>query len=134
LVPAPVRIDSSNPATVGVVYYGSTSPSMAEALELLEQDGIHVNAMRLRGFPFADDLVAFVHEHETVYVVEQNRDGQLRTLMLVEHEFDPAKVRSIVHYDGSPITARFIRKAITDAVSGAADSATREKVANGVLQ
>jgi 2-oxoglutarate ferredoxin oxidoreductase subunit alpha len=134
LVPAPVLTKASKPAKVGVVYYGSTAPSMSEALELLEADGIHVDAMRVRGFPFADALEAFVHEHDTVFVVEQNRDAQLRTLMMVEHGFDPAKVRPIVHYDGTPITARFIRSAITEAISGGAAIETAAAHANnGVL-
>jgi 2-oxoglutarate/2-oxoacid ferredoxin oxidoreductase subunit alpha len=136
-VPAPVRTESSQPANVGVVYYGSTAPSMREALEQLEASGVHVNAMRVRAFPFAKELDGFVSEHDIVFVVEQNRDGQLRTLMLVESGFDPAKVRSIVHYDGTPITARFICAAIKNALDGehgTGEDAAREHVKNEVLQ
>ena len=117
LVPAPVRRNASQKTSAGVLYYGSTSPSMNEALDLLEADGVAVDAMRIRAFPFAPEVDNFIEEHDVVFVIEQNRDGQLRTLILVESEFDPAKVRSIVHYDGTPITARFISQAIRDALS-----------------
>ncbi len=126
LVPAPVRKDSRQKTKIGVVYYGSTSPSMDEALEQLETDGVHVNALRIRAFPFAHSLDTFVAEHDKVFVVEQNRDGQLRTLMLAEHGLDPSKVISIVHYDGTPITARFIRGAVCKALGIMAEPSTHQ--------
>ncbi|MGE3247139.1 MAG: 2-oxoacid:acceptor oxidoreductase subunit alpha [Beijerinckiaceae bacterium] len=132
IVPEPIHKPARETTGVGVIYYGSTAPSMDEALEQLEADGIHVDALRVRAFPFAHSVDAFVAAHDVVYVVEQNRDAQLRTLLIVEHEFDPAKVRSIVHYDGTPITARFIRAAIRKAL-GKDAAATSEKVSNGVL-
>jgi 2-oxoglutarate ferredoxin oxidoreductase subunit alpha len=64
--------------------------------------------MRVRGFPFAKEVDAFIAAHERVFVVEQNRDGQLRTLLVNEGEIDPAKLVPVLHYDGTPITARFI--------------------------
>jgi 2-oxoglutarate ferredoxin oxidoreductase subunit alpha len=64
--------------------------------------------MRIRGFPFADEVMAFIAAHERVFVVEQNRDGQLRTLIMNEGGVDPAKLIPVLHFDGSPITARFI--------------------------
>jgi 2-oxoglutarate ferredoxin oxidoreductase subunit alpha len=87
---------------------------MTEALEALEARGIHLDTMRIRAFPFHDDVLDFVVGHERVFVVEQNRDGQLRTLLISEGDLDPARLVPILHYDGTPITARFIVKAIAD--------------------
>ena len=68
--------------------------------------------MRLRGFPFCDEVYEFVAAHERVFVVEQNRDAQLRTLLVTEGEIDPGKLVPVLHYDGTPITARFIAREI----------------------
>jgi 2-oxoglutarate ferredoxin oxidoreductase subunit alpha len=81
---------------------------MHEALEALEAQGHHLDALRVRGFPFCDEIYEFVAAHERVFVVEQNRDAQLRTLLVNEGEIDPAKLVPVLHYDGTPITARFI--------------------------
>jgi 2-oxoglutarate/2-oxoacid ferredoxin oxidoreductase subunit alpha len=108
LVPAPVRADAKQKTKYGVLYFGSTTPSMHEALGVLEEQGIHLNAMRLRGFPFSDEVVNFVLEHEQVFFVEQNRDAQCRTLLVTESNLDPARIVPVLHYDGTPITARFI--------------------------
>ncbi len=108
LIPAPVRRDAKQKTKYGALYFGSTSPAMREALEAFDAQGIHLDAMRLRGFPFADEVINFVAEHEQVFLVEQNRDAQLRTLLFNEGNIDPAKVVPVLHYDGTPITARFI--------------------------
>src|SRR5260370_20098636 len=87
---------------------------MSEALAALEERAIHPDTMRLRGFPCHDDILDFVAGHERIFVVEQNRDAQLRTLLMSEGDIDPARLVPILHYDGTPITARFIVKAIAD--------------------
>ena len=87
---------------------------MAEALEALEGKGIHLDTMRLRAFPFPEEVIDFVNAHDQVFVVEQNRDAQMRTLLVNEGAIDPARFISILHYDGTPITARFITKAIAE--------------------
>jgi 2-oxoglutarate ferredoxin oxidoreductase subunit alpha len=74
--------------------------------------GIHVDRMRLRAFPFADEVADFIAAHEHVFVVEQNRDGQLRTLLVNEGEIDPAKLTAVLHFEGAPITERFITREI----------------------
>ena len=112
LVPAPVERKSEHPTRYGVIYYGSTTPSMHEALEGLAAEGIHLDMLRIRAFPFADAVEDFVLAHDRVFVVEQNRDAQLRALLVNECELDPARLIKILHYDGTPITARFIRQAI----------------------
>jgi 2-oxoglutarate ferredoxin oxidoreductase subunit alpha len=108
LIPAPIRRDAPQKTKYGVLYFGSTGPSMSEALGTLEAEGIHLNAMRVRGFPFCDEVVNFVLEHEQVFFVEQNRDAQCRTLLITESNLDPARIAPVLHYDGTPITARFI--------------------------
>ena len=121
LVPAPVirQADPDGPpGRFGVIYFGSTSPAMAEAEGLLEEAGIAVDLCRLRGFPFADEVSDFIATHERVFVVEQNRDAQMRTLLINELEFDPARLVAILHYDGTPITARFIAGEIRSRVEG----------------
>jgi 2-oxoglutarate ferredoxin oxidoreductase subunit alpha len=104
----------NGPTKFGALYFGSTTVAMEEALEALEARGIQLDTMRLRGFPFADEVMDFIADHERVFVVEQNRDAQMRTLLTNEGEIDPAKLVPILHYDGTPITARFIVKAIAD--------------------
>ena len=126
LVPAPVRRDAKSPSRFGVLYYGSTSPAMQEALDGLEAKGLSLDAMRVRGFPFHDDVIAFVNAHERVFVIEQNRDAQLRTLLITEGNLDPAKVVPVLHYDGTPITARFILGRIADLVARA-DAPAKER-------
>ena len=108
LVPAAIARPAAQPTRYGVIHYGSTSPAMAEASAQLEADGFQVDTLRVRGFPFGQDVLQFVAAHDVVFVVEQNESGQLRTLLINEGEFDPKKLVKVLHYDGTPITARFI--------------------------
>jgi 2-oxoglutarate ferredoxin oxidoreductase subunit alpha len=112
LVPKPVVRNAKLPTKIGAIYFGSTTPSMHEALEQLEAQGHHINAMRVRGFPFGQEVYDFIHAHEEICVVEQNRDAQLRSLLMIEGNINPARLTSILHYDGTPITARFLFDAI----------------------
>ena len=108
LVPKPLLYPADKPARFGAIFYGSTSPAIQEALDLLAEKGIHVNALRVRGFPFADEVADFVASHPWVFVIEQNRDAQLKTLLVNDGKINPARLISVLHYDGTPITARFI--------------------------
>ena len=108
LVPAPLLYPAAKPARFGAIFYGSTSPAMQEALDVLAQRGIHVNALRVRSFPFQDEINDFVASHPWVFVIEQNRDAQLKTLLVNEAKVNPSRLLSVLHYDGTPITARFI--------------------------
>src|SRR5262249_22201187 len=117
LVPMPVLTPSKVPARFGVIYYGSTNPSMHEALEALSQNDIHINALRIRAFPFQDEILDFCEAHTKVFVVEQNRDAQLKHLLVNDAGIQPHKLISVLHYDGTPITARFIQKEIAEIVS-----------------
>jgi len=108
LVPGPVIRVADKPTRLGVIYYGSTAPAMDEALCHFAAEGVHLDAMRIRAFPFSDEVYDFVAVHEQVFLVEQNRDGQLRTLLINEGEIDPARLTAVLHFEGAPITARFI--------------------------
>jgi 2-oxoglutarate ferredoxin oxidoreductase subunit alpha len=117
LVPKPLLTPAREPARFGVIYYGSTSPSMHEALDALAGQGVFINALRVRAFPFQDEIFDFVASHSKVFVVEQNRDAQLKTLLVNDAGINPASLISVLHYDGTPITARFITKEIAEIVS-----------------
>lgn len=124
LVPQPVLRPAARPTEFGVIYFGSTSPAMEEALEALTECGIHLDALRLRAFPFPDSVVQFLARHTRVFVVEQNRDAQMRSLLVNELEIDPARLVKVLHFDGTPITARFIVEAIGAHVGAPAPRAT----------
>ena len=112
LVPQPQLRRAAKKTRHGVIYFGSTSPAMHEALDVLEADGLHLDALRLRAFPFPKSVPDFIAAHDTVFVVEQNRDAQMRSMIINELDIDPARLIRVLHYDGTPITARFIAGAV----------------------
>ncbi len=113
LVPAPI-VDIKAGATVGIIAYGSSDCAMIETRDQLrEEANLETSYLRLRAYPFPAEVEAFIRRHDRVYVVDQNRDGQM--CKLLEIESDPAlatRLRSVRHYNGLPIDAR----TITDAV------------------
>ncbi len=112
LVPQPVVRQAARPTRLGVIHFGSTSPAMAEALDVLEAEDVHLDAMRLRAFPFPRSVREFIAAHDKVFVVEQNRDGQMHSMLVNELDIDPARLTRVLHFDGTPINARFIAMAI----------------------
>ena len=114
LVPRPLRRDAGKPTRYGVIYYGSTSPAMDEAMAELAGRGHQIDMLRVRAFPFHQDVADFVADHDFVFVVEQNRDAQLRLLLVNECSLDPVRLVPVLHYDGTPITARFIVRAVAE--------------------
>ncbi len=112
LVPRPLQANAGKPTKYGVIYYGSTSPAMNEAIHLIESRGLSLDRLRVRAFPFHSSVTNFVGDHDFVFIVEQNRDAQLRSLIVNECGIDPIRLVPILHYDGTPITARFIARAI----------------------
>ena len=127
LVPQPEVRAAAQKTRLGVLYFGSTAPAMDEALEALAGAHIHLDAMRLRAFPFPASVAEFIASHDRVFVVEQNRDAQMRQLLVNELEVNPAHLIKVLHYDGTPITARYITQAITDAVHALAVAPRKEK-------
>jgi len=111
-LPEPVRRTASHPTRFGAIYFGSTGAAMEETLAVLGTQGIHLDTLRIRAFPFHDEVTDFIAEHEQVFVVEQNRDAQMRMLLTNELAIDAAKLIPVLHYDGTPITARFIIREI----------------------
>ena len=126
LVPPPIRRDARRPTRFGAIYFGSTSAAMCEALEVLEEQGVDLDVMRIRAFPFSDKVVDFVLAHDQTFLIEQNRDAQLRTLLVNECDLDPTRLVSVLHYDGTPITARFIADTIGQQIRAMRGSASRE--------
>ena len=112
LAPRPLRADAGKPTRYGVIYFGSTAPAMDEAIGVLKAGGHQLDVLRVRAFPFHHSVDDFIADHDFVFVVEQNRDAQLRSLIVNECAIDPARLVPILHYDGTPITARFIARAI----------------------
>jgi 2-oxoglutarate ferredoxin oxidoreductase subunit alpha len=114
LVPRPLQANATKPTKYGVIYFGSTSPAMDEAIGMLEARGNQLDRLRVRAFPFHQSVASFVADHDFVFVVEQNRDAQLRSLIVNECNIDPVRLVPVLNYDGTPITARFIARAIGD--------------------
>jgi 2-oxoglutarate ferredoxin oxidoreductase subunit alpha len=115
LVPAPVA-EAETGAPVGIIAYGSSHWAVQESRDQLrEENGLETDYLRLRAYPFAPSVEEFVRRHERVYVVEQNRDGQM--LSLLRMDLDPAlaaRMRSVLHFNGLPIDARSITSGITE--------------------
>ena len=111
-VPGPEIIPCGVETDVAVLYFGTSEESSREAVDYLVEDGIHLDAMRVRSFPFNKEVEDFIDQHERVFVIEQNRDAQLRTLLMAEFELGPDKLKSVLCFDGTPISARNIRKQI----------------------
>ena len=117
LVPQPLLRSAPGKTPLGVIYFGSTAPAMREALDVLDAQGLYLDGLRLQAFPFPDSVRSFLAEHDKVFVVEQNRDGQMHTLLVNELDINPARLVRVLHYDGTPITARFITNAIRQSVA-----------------
>lgn len=113
MVPAPV-IEYSKFNKVAVLTIGSCEGAVKEAMVKLKEKNLGVNYCRVRGFPFNDDVREFIEKHERVYVVEQNRDAQLRSLLILDLDINPAKLIPLLHYDGMPINARFVADKILE--------------------
>jgi len=111
-MPAPI-IDERDGATIGVVCVGSCEPAIKEALALLAEAGIVADFMRIRAFPFAEAVQDFIESHERCFVVEQNRDAQLRSLLSIEAHADGEKLRSVLAYGGFPLSAKQVIEGIT---------------------
>lgn len=114
IIPQPEFYQQGNQNKDGVIFFGTTTDSALEALDLLREDGIELDAMRLLSFPFSKQVEDFVQAHERIYVIEQNRDAQMRSLLINELEVDPAKLIRVLNFDGMPITAAYIQGEIME--------------------
>jgi 2-oxoglutarate ferredoxin oxidoreductase subunit alpha len=127
-LPKPVFKQDTNASSMGLIYFGSTEAAMQESLDQLSISGFPVDAMRIRSFPFSAEVWEFIHQHESVFLVEQNRDAQMRTLIISEGNINPEKFISILCFDGSPITANFISESIIEILSDKNISQASEEI------
>jgi 2-oxoglutarate ferredoxin oxidoreductase subunit alpha len=112
IVPSAQLYQKNSQSPFGILFFGTSTFSSEEAKELLQNQNIEVDAIRLKAFPFGAEVVEFVNSHELVFVIEQNRDGQMRSMMMIEMETNPAKLIPVLNYDGMPITADAIKNQI----------------------
>ena len=103
-----LAISGSGHARHAIVSLGSCDGAVREALAVLERQGVRLDYMRVRGFPFGEEVEEFLAAHETIFVVEQNRDAQLRALLTIETAVEKRKLRSILHYSGFPVSCDFV--------------------------
>ena len=120
LVPEPVLQSAGQATTWGVISFGSCDGAIREAIDLLIDMGVHIDYLRLRAFPFGAAVQAFVDNHERIFVVEQNRDAQLRSLLSLEMDVAKERLISILHYSGVPIDCPTVYTAIYDQVKQSA--------------
>jgi 2-oxoglutarate ferredoxin oxidoreductase subunit alpha len=107
LVPRAI-IDATADSELVIVSVGSCDGAIREAMDLLRARGVGVNYMRVRAFPFTEDVDRFLDAHRVIFVVEQNRDAQLRALLTLETKVEKSKLHSLLHYNGLPISSSFI--------------------------
>ncbi len=112
IVPKPVIRKSGRTSKLGIINFGSTEPAVREAVELLAREGYKLNTMRLRAFPFGKQVKRFAEQHERIFVIEQNRDAQMRSLLMTEAGIAGEKLIPVLNYDGMPLTAEWVRREI----------------------
>ncbi len=122
LVPKPEIIVDAPEATIGMLYFGTSADAACEAADLFKANGTRIDLLRIRAFPFQQEIQHFIAQHEHVFVVEQNRDAQMRTLLINELALPPQRLTPILHFDGMPITAAIIVQAIQQALCEQATS------------
>ncbi len=112
LVPKPVIQRSKHKTDTAIVSVGSSDYAVREAIDRLAATGVHLNYMRIKAFPFSDEVAAFLHEHDRVFVAEQNRDAQLKSLLTLETDYPKERMQSILHYGGLPMHSRSVIEGI----------------------
>ena len=110
MIPAPEVHLGEKKSDVAMLYFGTSMHAAEEALDILKNDGASMDAIRIKSFPFCNEVKEFIENYDRVFVVEQNRDAQMRSLLINELEIDPKKLIKVLNYDGTPITADFILK------------------------
>jgi 2-oxoglutarate ferredoxin oxidoreductase subunit alpha len=128
LVP-PAVLHGPGDRGIGIVSIGSCDGALREAIARLDARGVQADYLRIRAFPFGDEVENFLAAHSTVFVVEQNRDAQLRSLLVLETAVDKARLRSVLHYSGLPMTAGFVVDAILRALGLQTDDVAAAQVA-----
>lgn len=111
-MPKPEIHNNTNPSKTALLFFGTSSDSAMEAVDILTEKNMHVDAIRIKSFPFHADVLNFIDAHDNIYVIEQNRDGQCRSLLINELNVNPSKLHSVLNFDGMPITAKFIVESV----------------------
>jgi 2-oxoglutarate ferredoxin oxidoreductase subunit alpha len=112
LVPAPVLRQAGVRSKMGIIAFGSSDGAVIEATDRLASEGIHADYLRLRAFPFPDSVSEFIESHDTIFVVEQNRDAQMRSLLTLETGADPSRLIPLLHYNGMPLPSDAIVESV----------------------
>ncbi len=120
MVPPPEIHIFDEKNTLAVIFYGTTTHAALEAVEMLGEKGMALNTMRIRSFPFTDQVLGFINRHDRVLVVEQNRDGQMRTLLINELGIVPDRLLCVAHMDGTPPDAVSICQSVIQKIKGGA--------------
>jgi 2-oxoglutarate ferredoxin oxidoreductase subunit alpha len=123
-VPAP-ELHTNGPAKVGLISLGGTHAAMLEASDRLRESGVAVDYLRIRGFPFSANVAEFIDAHESVFVVEQNRDAQLRAMIAIETGVPRDRMHAVLDYHGLPLTADVVVRAVTAELGGSPKKGTK---------
>ncbi len=116
IIPKPEISIVDSIADIGIIYFGSTMHAAHEALDIFKEDGLNINSMRLKSFPFDNSVFEFIERHDKLFVIEQNKDAQMRSLLINELDVNPKKLGKVLHFDGTPITADIIFHQINAAI------------------
>jgi len=117
---------TSRKASHGIIFFGTSNHAVREAMDELEKRGLPVDAMMLKAFPFSEEVLNYINAHEKLFVVEQNRDAQMRSLLINELEIDPAKLIRVLSYDGMPLTATNLLGKMTGVLEATRDQSQRK--------
>jgi 2-oxoglutarate/2-oxoacid ferredoxin oxidoreductase subunit alpha len=113
MVAPPQLYQKKNQSENGILFFGTSTYSSEEAMDIMKGEGMNFDAIRIKSFPFTKEVEEFVASHERIFVIEQNRDAQMRSLLMIELDVNPGKLISVLNYDGMPITADHIINSIT---------------------
>lgn len=114
LMPEPQIINADRKTELGIIYYGTSHYAAEEAMDILGKENIYLDCMNIKAFPFGKKVADFIESHKYLFVVDQNRDGQMKTLLVNELQIDPKRLVSILNYDGMPVTANYIAQKILE--------------------
>ena len=113
IVPSPIVYQKKNNSENALLFFGTTNYAAVEAIDLLEKEGVQVDSLRILAFPFNNEVLDFIDQHEKVFVIEQNRDAQMKTLLIKELQIPQQKLISVLNYNGIPITADAIKREVS---------------------
>ncbi|GAA6139609.1 2-oxoacid:acceptor oxidoreductase subunit alpha [Arenicella sp. 4NH20-0111] len=116
-LPKPVVTARNNDTKIGVVHYGTSLEATHEALDQLKAAGHSANDIRILAFPFSSEVLDFIEQHDEIFVIEQNRDAQMKTLLVNELEIAPRSLKSVLQFNGDPISANFIRTSMEETLN-----------------